>query len=88
MLGVGVGAGTADRDDTAGRATLTVSQAKIDAMPVQYKCFDCGGVKTFGMAPFSKAAVGFLGQTFSFCSACGKWLEEKDRATDKEKIVE
>ena len=43
--------------------------------------------KTFGMAPFSKAAVGFLGQTFSFCSACGKWLEEKDRATDKEKIA-
>ena len=30
-------------------------------MHVQYKCFDCGGVKTHGMGAQQKAAVGFSG---------------------------
>ena len=47
------------------------SQAKIDEMAPQYKCVDCGGFRVHGVGNPKKAAVGFIGKKFYFCSACG-----------------
>tara|TARA_B110000046_G_C12881921_1_gene350488 strand:- start:359 stop:721 length:363 start_codon:yes stop_codon:yes gene_type:complete len=62
------------------------SQEKVDAMPQNYKCVGCGGFRVYGVGNPRKAAVGFIGKTFYFCSACGKWLRAEDAAGDLEKM--
>ena len=58
------------------------SQEKIDAMPQKYKCMGCGGFRVYDVGNPKKAAVGFPGKMFYFCSACGKWLRPEDAAAD------
>ena len=62
------------------------SQAKIDEMAPQYKCVDCGGFRVHGVGNPKKAAVGFIGKKFYFCSACGKWLRKEEQKNDLKKM--
>ena len=60
---------------------------KVDAMPPQYKCVDCGGHRVYGVGKAEKARLGFTGQTFYFCKACGRELKQEDRAADNKRIA-
>jgi DNA-directed RNA polymerase subunit RPC12/RpoP len=66
---------------------LPNTQEKVDAMPPQYKCVDCGGHRVFGVGKQEKARYGFSGKLFYFCKACGRELKAEDRAADNKKIA-
>ena len=63
-------------------------QAAADAMNPQYKCVDCNGFRLYGVGNPRKAAVGFPGKKFFFCSACKRLLKQEDRAADSKRIAE
>ena len=60
---------------------------KAAAMAPKYKCYDCGGVRVYGVGATEKARVGFTGQKFYFCKACGRVLLQEERAADSKKIA-
>ena len=66
---------------------LPNSQEKRDAQPVEYKCVECWGCRVHGMGKPAKAKLGFPGQKFFWCYACGRQLKLEDRAADNKKIA-
>ena len=57
-------------------------------MPIEFKCFDCGGIRVHGLGNPQKATMGFHKGDYYFCRACGDMLNKDDRAKDKEKIAQ
>ena len=72
---------------------LVLVPTPLDSLPVRLKRtlrahpHRTNGFRVYGVGNPRKAAVGFPGKKFYFCSACKRLLRQEDRAADSKRIA-